>query len=175
MVIVAFVQTLFPSLASQALMRLASWQVGHYWITPATDKKCSRWQVIKVFRVQDPEFQPPALTVSPLAWHFILLKIPFILSRNWNGEIVALLRWLCSFGQNGNFLFTMYFDCTDQEWEIMHAPLKDHVDIDGVHLRLSEPQPSVGDWIGQSEILKQLLACWLVGSLACLLLCLFVC
>ena len=44
----------------------------------------------------------------------------------------------------------------------MHAPLKDHVDIDGVHLRLSEPQPSVGDWIGQSEILKQLLACWLV-------------
>ena len=56
----------------------------------------------------------------------------------------------------------MYFDYTDQEHEIMHAPLKDHVDIDGVRLRLSKAQPSVGDWIGQNEILKQLLACWLV-------------
>lgn len=37
-----------------------------------------------------------------------------------------------------------------------------HVDIDGVRLYLGHPDPSDGEWIGQGEILKQLLACWLV-------------
>ncbi len=34
--------------------------------------------------------------------------------------------------------------------------------IDGVTLHLSPPDTSVGKWIGQQEVLKQLLACWLV-------------
>lgn len=36
------------------------------------------------------------------------------------------------------------------------------VAIDGVHLRLSHPNTTEGRWIGQHEILQQLLACWLV-------------
>ncbi len=36
------------------------------------------------------------------------------------------------------------------------------VDIDGVRLHLSHPHDAVGQWIGQTEILYQLLACWLV-------------
>jgi MoxR-like ATPase len=36
------------------------------------------------------------------------------------------------------------------------------VEIGGVRLFLAEPDPTVGQWIGQSEVLKQLLACWLV-------------
>ncbi len=36
------------------------------------------------------------------------------------------------------------------------------VEIDGVHLRLSQPDSIPGQWIGQEEILHQLLACWLV-------------
>lgn len=36
------------------------------------------------------------------------------------------------------------------------------VDIDGVRLKLSHPNASEGQWIGQQEILQQLLACWLV-------------
>jgi len=36
------------------------------------------------------------------------------------------------------------------------------VEIDGVHLHLSQPHDDSGQWIGQGEILKQLLACWLV-------------
>lgn len=36
-----------------------------------------------------------------------------------------------------------------------------HIDIDGVRLHLGHPDPSEGEWIGQGEILKQLLACWL--------------
>jgi len=35
-------------------------------------------------------------------------------------------------------------------------------EIDGVTLHLSPPDTSAGEWIGQGEILKQLLACWLV-------------
>jgi MoxR-like ATPase len=38
----------------------------------------------------------------------------------------------------------------------------EHVDIDGVRLYLSHPDDSAGEWIGQREILRQLLACWLV-------------
>lgn len=37
-----------------------------------------------------------------------------------------------------------------------------HVEIDGVRLRLSHPNETGGEWIGQREILGQLLACWLV-------------
>lgn len=33
--------------------------------------------------------------------------------------------------------------------------------IDGVHLKLSQPHAADGQWIGQTEILRQVLACWL--------------
>ena len=36
------------------------------------------------------------------------------------------------------------------------------IEIDGVRLKLSHPNESKGEWIGQNEILNQLLACWLV-------------
>ena len=36
------------------------------------------------------------------------------------------------------------------------------VEIDGVRLKLSHPNESQGQWIGQQEILNQLMACWLV-------------
>lgn len=39
--------------------------------------------------------------------------------------------------------------------------MQEHIDIDGVRLYLGHPDSSVGEWIGQGEILKQLLACWL--------------
>jgi MoxR-like ATPase len=42
--------------------------------------------------------------------------------------------------------------------------MRDFVDIQGVRLQLSHPHEAVGEWIGQHEILKQLLACWLVVS-----------
>jgi len=38
------------------------------------------------------------------------------------------------------------------------------IEIDGVRLTLSQPHESLDQWIGQSEILKQLLACWMVVS-----------
>lgn len=38
----------------------------------------------------------------------------------------------------------------------------DSVEIDGVRLHLSQPDSSEGEWIGQQEILQQILACWLV-------------
>ena len=34
-------------------------------------------------------------------------------------------------------------------------------EIDGVNLHLSRPDETSGEWIGQQETLKQLLACWL--------------
>ena len=40
--------------------------------------------------------------------------------------------------------------------------MKTHVEIDGVRLRLGQPREAKGAWIGQREILKQLLACWVV-------------
>ncbi|MGH7199408.1 MAG: AAA family ATPase [Planctomycetaceae bacterium] len=40
--------------------------------------------------------------------------------------------------------------------------MAEHVEIDGVTLHLSPPDPSEGQWIGQREILKQVLACWIV-------------
>lgn len=36
------------------------------------------------------------------------------------------------------------------------------VEIDGIRLHLGHPDASPGEWIGQRESLKQLLACWLV-------------
>src|SRR5215475_3982064 len=40
--------------------------------------------------------------------------------------------------------------------------MSDSVEVDGVRLFLSRDDQSPGQWIGQREILKQLLACWLV-------------
>ncbi|MGE0759268.1 MAG: AAA family ATPase [Pirellulaceae bacterium] len=40
--------------------------------------------------------------------------------------------------------------------------MTEHVEIDGVRLHLSRPNDNQGRWIGQAEILHQLLACWLV-------------
>ncbi|MCA9192238.1 MAG: AAA family ATPase [Planctomycetales bacterium] len=38
----------------------------------------------------------------------------------------------------------------------------DLVTIDGVQLRLASPMENRAEWIGQREVLKQLLACWIV-------------
>lgn len=40
--------------------------------------------------------------------------------------------------------------------------MTEHFHIDGVTLHPSRPDTTEGQWIGQSEILKQLMACWLV-------------
>ena len=40
--------------------------------------------------------------------------------------------------------------------------MKPSVEIQGVQLHLSQPHADESEWIGQSEVLKQLLACWLV-------------
>jgi MoxR-like ATPase len=40
--------------------------------------------------------------------------------------------------------------------------MPEHIKIDGVTLHLGRPDTSEGQWIGQREILKQLLACWIV-------------
>jgi len=40
--------------------------------------------------------------------------------------------------------------------------MSDHVEVNGVNLYLSAPDASAGEWIGQSEVLRQILACWLV-------------
>jgi MoxR-like ATPase len=40
--------------------------------------------------------------------------------------------------------------------------MAEHIKIDGVTLHLGRPDPSAGPWIGQREVLKQLLACWIV-------------
>ncbi len=37
-----------------------------------------------------------------------------------------------------------------------------YAEIDGVRIHLSSPHETLGDWIGQQEILQQLMACWLV-------------
>jgi len=42
--------------------------------------------------------------------------------------------------------------------------MKNQVTIDGVNLQLSQTQEAKSEWIGQQEILQQLLACWLVVS-----------
>ena len=36
------------------------------------------------------------------------------------------------------------------------------MEVNGVSLKLSRPDPTRPEWIGQSEVLKQILACWLV-------------
>lgn len=40
--------------------------------------------------------------------------------------------------------------------------MQNQVEIDGVQLALSKPNENTGTWIGQQEILQQLLACWIV-------------
>lgn len=40
--------------------------------------------------------------------------------------------------------------------------MADYTEIDGVKLYLSPPDPSDGRWIGQRDVLKQVLACWVV-------------
>ena len=40
--------------------------------------------------------------------------------------------------------------------------MSDNVSIQGVELHLASPHELDGQWIGQSEVLKQVLACWLV-------------
>lgn len=40
--------------------------------------------------------------------------------------------------------------------------MTDSIHIGGINLHLSTPDPSSGNWIGQGESLKQLLACWIV-------------
>jgi hypothetical protein len=47
----------------------------------------------------------------------------------------------------------------DQETK---SRMSEHHEIDGVVLHLSPPDMSKGEWIGQQEVLKQILACWLV-------------
>ena len=36
-----------------------------------------------------------------------------------------------------------------------------HIEVDGVLLKLAQPFHGPGQWIGQQEILSQLLACWI--------------
>src|SRR5258708_6370066 len=40
--------------------------------------------------------------------------------------------------------------------------MSEFVEVEGVRLFLAQPDRSPGEWIGQHEILKQLLACWLM-------------
>ncbi|MEZ6095977.1 MAG: MoxR family ATPase [Pirellulaceae bacterium] len=40
--------------------------------------------------------------------------------------------------------------------------LKEQVEMQGIMLSLCQPHEISGEWIGQSEVLKQILACWLV-------------
>jgi len=40
--------------------------------------------------------------------------------------------------------------------------MAEHVEIGGIRLNFSQPDASEGKWIGQPEVLRQLLACWLV-------------
>lgn len=44
----------------------------------------------------------------------------------------------------------------------VNVQMAEHIEIGGVRLYLSQPDESAGEWIGQREILMQLLACWLV-------------
>ena len=44
----------------------------------------------------------------------------------------------------------------------MENSMSDHVTVGGINLYLSVPDPSPGEWIGQSEVLRQIMACWLV-------------
>ena len=40
--------------------------------------------------------------------------------------------------------------------------MKQTIEIQGVNLKLSPPQTSEATWIGQAEVLQQVLACWLI-------------
>jgi len=52
--------------------------------------------------------------------------------------------------------------CQDYVFKKVNGFMIDSIEIDGVRLYLSQPDTSEGEWIGQREILQQLLACWLV-------------
>ena len=43
-----------------------------------------------------------------------------------------------------------------------HPELQKRMEVEGISLRLAQPAPSGQEWIGDREILQQLLACWLV-------------
>ncbi len=51
---------------------------------------------------------------------------------------------------------------TDSRSTMLDAMSNKTIEIAGVTLHLSDPHESTGKWIGQDEILKQLLACWIV-------------
>ena len=40
--------------------------------------------------------------------------------------------------------------------------VRNQVEIGGVTLHLSDPDTTEQNWVGQDEILRQVLACWLV-------------
>ena len=40
--------------------------------------------------------------------------------------------------------------------------MKQRIEIDGVHLELSQPHTAQGRWIGQTDVLRQILACWIM-------------
>ena len=44
----------------------------------------------------------------------------------------------------------------------MTASNQKQVEIEGVRLQLSQPFAAKSEWIGQREILQQLLACWVM-------------
>jgi MoxR-like ATPase len=44
----------------------------------------------------------------------------------------------------------------------MNSPRPSYSEIGGVRLQLSHPHEQTDEWIGQQEVLQQLLACWLV-------------
>jgi MoxR-like ATPase len=46
-------------------------------------------------------------------------------------------------------------------WGMENKSESEFIEIDGVRLKLSRPNETIGGWIGQREILTQLLACWL--------------
>ena len=45
---------------------------------------------------------------------------------------------------------------------VANEPAARVIDIDGIRLHLGHADTTAGEWIGQAEVLKQLLACWLV-------------
>lgn len=50
---------------------------------------------------------------------------------------------------------------TDQSSPDDTAALPTHLEVDGVLLKLAKPHTGGGRWIGQDEVLHQLLACWI--------------
>lgn len=55
-----------------------------------------------------------------------------------------------------------FFSTFRGQSEIQSTVMQDKIQIDGVSLTLSNPITNELQWIGQGEVLRQLLACWLV-------------